>query len=139
VQALPANGLSQVPTNVVVDDVNYDPAVFTEQLAGALVVVIPLLARGTTAGQSVLLQALQHGKAVIATRHPALTDYLGPDYPGYVRAEDPDDLAARIRRVIEDDDFRAGLADWVERCREKIHALRPYHVELDELVERSTR
>lgn len=137
VQALPGNNFDMpIPSNVSIDT-EFGPAHFEKVLSASKVVVLPLLPSGSAAGQSVLLQALQYGKPVVVTRHPGVVDYLGDDYPGYVRPEDPNDMRERIRRCLDDSSFRQELADASHRCRAVIDTWRPNYDEIMALIRRT--
>lgn len=97
-----------------------DEQQFDALLAESLIVALPLYPGGEACGQSVLLRAMQLGKATIATRHPTLLDYLGDDYPGFVPAGDSAALRAALLRAVGDAEFRAELVAWIERCDSKI-------------------
>lgn len=74
-----------------------------ELMAEALVVVLPLEDRRISIGQSVLLQAMALGKALIATRTAGTTDYLRDGEDGlFVAPQDAMALRAAILRVSQD-------------------------------------
>lgn len=93
---------------------------FEKLLAHSRLVAMPLKSTGEACGQSVLLRVLRNGKPLVATRHESIEEYLGPDYPGFV---DHDDVAAMrdtLRRALEDDVFRAGLAATIRQAGERL-------------------
>lgn len=93
---------------------------FEKLLAHSRLVAMPLKSTGEACGQSVLLRVLRNGKPLVATRHESIEEYLGPDYPGFV---DHDDVAAMrdtLRRALEDDAFRAGLAATIRQAGERL-------------------
>jgi glycosyltransferase involved in cell wall biosynthesis len=107
------NGLSDPPSNVDLRlDVSWDE--FEQLVAGCAVLVLPLKEGGEACGQNVLFRAIQHHRPVVATRHDSLIDYLGDDYPGFVRAHDPAAMRAAIEQALSDDDFRLSLLERVE-------------------------
>lgn len=55
-----------------------------------------------------LLEAMQEGTPVVAARNSSLPE-VGGDAAVYFETEDASDLAAALRRVLEDDAFRAAL------------------------------
>jgi glycosyltransferase involved in cell wall biosynthesis len=106
------NVLDDTPPNVDVRvDIPWDQ--FEELIGGCAVLVLPLRAGGEACGQNVLFRGIQQSRPVIATRHDALIDYLGDDYPGFVPPRDPVALAAAIERALTDEQFRAALSERV--------------------------
>jgi glycosyltransferase involved in cell wall biosynthesis len=87
---------------------------FEELVAGCGLLVLPLRAGGEACGQSVLSSAIRHRRPVVATRHEALIDYLGDDYPGFVPAHDVDALRSAVVRVVSDHRFRESLLKRIE-------------------------
>jgi glycosyltransferase involved in cell wall biosynthesis len=107
------NDIDGVPGNVRLHlDVSWDD--FDELIAACAVLIIPLHEGGEASGQNVLFRGIHHGRPVIATRHDALVDYLGDDYPGFVPAADPLALCDAIERALNDAVYRAALVDRVE-------------------------
>jgi glycosyltransferase involved in cell wall biosynthesis len=62
----------------------------------------------------VLAKGIRYNRPIVATRHDALIDYLGEDYPGFVPANDPDAMRASIVRALSDQRFRASLLERIE-------------------------
>lgn len=95
--------------NIQVLDKCYGAAYFHE-LAGARCVVIPLGVADISAGQMVLLQAMQMGKAVVMTRTTTTVDYATDGYDALlVDAADAHALRAAVERVLADARLRAAL------------------------------
>lgn len=137
VQALPGNEFGQsIPAHVEINT-EFGPEVFEKLLAASCLVVLPLLARGTSAGQSVLLQALQYGKPIVVTRHPGVTDLLGDEFVGYVEPGDVSGMHAAIERCLLDPVFLETMAAASCRARERIHVWPALHSEITTLVERT--
>jgi len=84
-------------------------------IAGAAVSVLPLhdpaRMRGTDAsGLTALLESMASGKAIVATRRPALESYIDDGRTGIlVPHEDPEALAGAITGLLADDAARADL------------------------------
>jgi glycosyltransferase involved in cell wall biosynthesis len=107
------NDIDAVPGNVRLHlDVSWEE--FDELITACAVLVIPLHKGGEASGQNVLFRGIHHGRPVIATRHDAIVDYLGKDYPGFVPAADPLALCDAIERALHDDAYRAALVERVE-------------------------
>jgi glycosyltransferase involved in cell wall biosynthesis len=107
------NEIDAVPGNVRLHvDISWED--FDELISACAVLVIPLRDGGEASGQNVLFRGIHHGRPVIATRHEALVDYLGDDYPGFVAAADPIALCEAIERAIADGPYRAALVEQVE-------------------------
>jgi glycosyltransferase involved in cell wall biosynthesis len=111
-----ASGLSNVrdvPSNVDLRlDIAWDE--FEALLAGCELLVLPLRKGGEACGQNVLFRAIRYDKPVVATRHDALVDYLGADYPGFVPADDAPAMRQAIDRALEDHAFRDSLVERVK-------------------------
>jgi glycosyltransferase involved in cell wall biosynthesis len=107
------NDIDAVPGNVRLHvDVSWEE--FDELIAACAVLVIPLRKGGEACGQNVLFRGIHHGRPVVATRHDALVDYLGDDYPGFVPAADPVALCDAIERAVADGAYRAALIERIE-------------------------
>jgi glycosyltransferase involved in cell wall biosynthesis len=105
--------LRDVPENVELQlDIPWNE--FEALLAGCELLVLPLHKSGEACGQNVLFRGIRYGKPVVATRHDALVDYLGSDYPGFVPANDVWAMRDRIAHALSDDAFRNILADRVK-------------------------
>lgn len=97
-----------------------DEEVFEGRLAGSALVVLPLKSAGEACGQSVLLRVLRNRKALIANRHESIEDYLGKDYPGFVKAGDPEALAAAVTRAFENEEFYQELIRAVSVAQDRM-------------------
>ena len=107
------NDLGDPPRNVDLRlDVSWDE--FEELIARCALVVLPLREGGEACGQNVLFRGIRHHRPVVATRHDALVDYLGDDYPGFVPARDPVAMREAIERGLRDEEFRDSLVDRVK-------------------------
>lgn len=83
----------------------------TRLIAGSGIVVLPLEDRQISIGQSVLLQAMAMGKAVVATRVNGTVDYVTHMTTGLlVPPGDPAALRAAVRLLASDDALRRRLA-----------------------------
>ena len=83
---------------------------YLEQLANALFVVVPLATDDKSAGQMVALQAAALNKAIIVTRTAAIAEYVTDGQDALlVERNDVAQMRAAIRRLLEDDAFRARL------------------------------
>lgn len=79
-------------------------------LGGAKLVVLPILKASLVAsGISTCLNAMQLGKCVIGSDGPGMSDIFGQEIIA-VPPEEPEALAAAIRRAWEDDDLRLRTA-----------------------------
>jgi hypothetical protein len=131
ISATPKNEFPDpLPANVILDT-TFDPPRFREMIAGSRMVVIPLKASGGGSGHSVMLQALQYGKIVIVTRHPAIEDSVGRDYPGFVPPGDVDAMAKVIRRCLDEPAFDSLLRDQIAHHHAEVNAWPPI---ADEIV-----
>jgi glycosyltransferase involved in cell wall biosynthesis len=84
-----------------------DPARLAELYAGALALVHPACLEGFGLTP---LEALRAGVPVVAARAAAVEEVCG-DAAMYVDPDSPDDLAAQLNRLQDDDDLRARLAE----------------------------
>jgi glycosyltransferase involved in cell wall biosynthesis len=84
--------------------------IFNRMLNRADIVVIPL-SHDSISGQLTLVHAWRHGKTVVATHVPAMSDYITDGVNGLlVPPRDPDALAAALTRVTGDAALRKKLA-----------------------------
>jgi glycosyltransferase involved in cell wall biosynthesis len=114
------NDLGSAPPNVDLRvDISWDE--FEQLIAGCALLVLPLRAGGEACGQNVLFRGLRHHRPVVATRHEALVDYLGDDYPGFVPTHDPVALRTAVKRGLSDETFRRRL---LERVAARARAFR---------------
>ncbi len=99
----------QIPKNVEV--LTTSPERFEELLAGAKLVVLPMLpGLAHSGGQTVLLNALALGKPVILAEDGSLTNYLSPGVEALmVRPGDPLALRKAIVRLLEDPELARNL------------------------------
>lgn len=105
-QNIPAK---QLPGNVsVFYDISY--AKLQELITGCEVMVLPLEDRCISTGQSVMLQAMAAGKAVIATRTSGTIDYIQDMENGVlVEPKNPEKLRAAISALLESPELRRRL------------------------------
>jgi glycosyltransferase involved in cell wall biosynthesis len=94
---------------------------YDEMLKKAQFVVIPLKDSAYHAGQTVLVQAMAAGKAVIATRSLGTIEYVTDGVDGLlVECGDADALRAAIVHLLQDDETRkrlaASAAEKAQRC-----------------------
>lgn len=83
---------------------------FAQSMMQAAVVVVPLQPVYFDAGQSVVLQAMCYGKPIVATDTAGLADYIDHGRTGLlVPPDDPEALAAAIKRLLDDATFAAAL------------------------------
>lgn len=93
---------------------------FETLLARSRLVAMPLKSQGEACGQSVLLRVLRNGKPLVATRHESIEEYLGAGYPGFVDHDDVTAMRDTLRRALDDDEFRAGLAATIRQAGERL-------------------
>ena len=93
---------------------------FEKLLAQSRVVVLALKSQGDGCGQSVLLRVFRNAKPLIMTRHEAVIDYVGEDYPGFVPLDDEAAMRAAITRALEDDAYRHKLAAEVKGAQSRL-------------------
>ncbi len=99
-----------IPPNVTVHE-NLPAHRFSELLAGAAVVVIPLRDPAVSSGQLVLLQALELGKAVIITEFDGVEDYcVDQENALFLRPGDPNQLRDKLQKLLDDPALRHRLA-----------------------------
>lgn len=111
--------ISSLPSNVrflAHDHTNESQA---ELLRAARIVVVPLLRGRLVSAGSTVLNAMALGKAVIATAGPGVTDLFDCELVS-VAPEDPGALAAAIKKLWHDSDFRRRTAqagwEYARRC-----------------------
>jgi glycosyltransferase involved in cell wall biosynthesis len=110
--------LGDPPANVELRlDVSWDE--FEHLISRCALLVLPLRAGGEASGQNVLFRGIRHGRAIVATRHDSLVDYLGGDYPGFVPAHDAEALRQAIDSGLRDDAFRRALIDGVKAASQR--------------------
>lgn len=92
----------EIPENVLLRrDIPYDE--YKGLLSRSMFVVVPTQRVAFTAGLTVMTQAMAMGKAVIATRNPALVDYMSEGETGlFVEPGDVGDLTAKINFLLHD-------------------------------------
>jgi glycosyltransferase involved in cell wall biosynthesis len=119
-------GVDPLPPEVeVVAEIPFEDLV--ERMRRARLVVLPLQPRRISIGQSVLLQAMALGQAVITTRTAGTADYLDEGRTGlFVPPSDPGALREAIRRVYENADMRASLGQRARAAIASRHRPRQY-------------
>ena len=73
-------------------------------------------------GAQVIMEAVQSGTPVLASRISGNLGMLGPDYAGYFALGDDAQLAALVRRCAAEPDFLARLQ---RQCRERAYLFAP--------------
>jgi len=109
-----------LPPNVtIMRDLPMDD--FNRLLGRCRLFVLPLQEKEISTGQSVLLQAMAMGKAVVATKTSGTVDYIEDGVDGHLVApHDPENLRQRITRLFGDDEMIARLgANAKKSAREK--------------------
>jgi glycosyltransferase involved in cell wall biosynthesis len=106
------------PSTRVLRDLPEDE--FEGLLARSSVVAMPLRGVGEACGQSVLLRVLRHGKPLVATRHEAIEDYLGPDYPGFVPHGDVQAMREALAGALRQPAWREELARRVRQAAARL-------------------
>lgn len=129
------NRVPQPPPNVTLH-VDLPKAEFEQQVADCHLLVLPLRASGEASGQKVLMRGMRYLRPVVATRHTALVDYLGEDYPGFVAPEDAQALRDVIDRGMAHDGFRQTLIDRISSCRQRLIDLGDMADQISEIVSR---
>jgi len=98
----------KIPPNVEVSTNDRSPALFVETMAGARLVVIPIVRDSTTqAGIGVYLQAMALGKCVIVSHSLGVSDVLTGREAIIIPPGDPLALRAAIERAWNDDELRS--------------------------------
>jgi glycosyltransferase involved in cell wall biosynthesis len=98
------------PSNVEV--LGYLPfAEYRDLLLRARVVVVAVVPRPYPTGQTVLLEAMSAGKAVVVTETAGLADYLTGTNARTVPPRDPEELRRAIEEVFGDPSLRAALGE----------------------------
>lgn len=111
--------LSNLPSNLVVEQDDGRHSSFVKHILGAKVVVVPTLPGGITGvGMSTYLLAMGLRKCVIVAEGPGTRGLL-TDQAIVVPAGDPAALADAIRQVWEDKDLRQRTADSGRRYAEQ--------------------
>jgi len=107
-----SRSMDALPTNVRILDDDGSTDSQLRLLENAKMVVLPILKSSMVAsGISSCLNAMSLGKCVIGTEGPGMTDVFLHSEVVTVPPEDPVQLAAAIRRVWEDADFRKQTAE----------------------------
>jgi glycosyltransferase involved in cell wall biosynthesis len=128
-------GAREVPPHVVI---KYDlPSVdLIDLMARCLAVVIPLENRLISIGQSVLLQAMTLGKAVIVTRVNGTEDYLEHMETGiFVPPNDPEAIAAAVSLLVGDEALRKKLGRAAQDRVKRMYLPRHYANEVSALLQ----
>lgn len=112
--------LSALPPNVRVLDDDHTERSQAAAIQRARIVVVPMVSgRLVAAGISTILNAMILGKCVIASAGPGVTDIFDRELLT-VPPEDPEALAAAIKRIWDDADLRRGTAqegwEYARRC-----------------------
>jgi glycosyltransferase involved in cell wall biosynthesis len=103
--------LDRIPPNVCLLDDDRTEQSEVRILQGAKLMVLPILKTSLVAsGISTSLNAMFLGKCVIGSEGPGMSDVFGPEMLTFP-AEDPEALAATIRRAWEDDELRRSTAE----------------------------
>ena len=76
------------------------------------VIAFPSESEGFSIG---LLEAMAHGRPIVATDIPAFVEALGEDYPGLVPVRSPPELGAAISDVLADERRRERSIDTITR------------------------
>ena len=101
--------LSDLPRNVKLLDDDGSSDSLVKIIAGARIVVLPILKTSLLAGIGTYLNAMYMGKCVIISEGPGCSDVLS-DQALFVPPEDPQALADMILRVWSDDELRQATA-----------------------------
>jgi glycosyltransferase involved in cell wall biosynthesis len=105
-------------------------------MARCLAVVIPLENRLISIGQSVLLQAMTLGKAVIVTRVNGTEDYLEHMETGiFVPPNDPGAIAAAVSLLVGDEALRKKLGRAAQDRVKRMYLPRHYANEVSALLQ----
>jgi hypothetical protein len=127
----------RVPENVTVGPVPYDE--YVELLAGARVVVVPLLNVRRSAGLITYLNAMALGKLVIVSDTPAAREYVEHERTGLVI---PPQDASALRAAVEwalDPANCEQVAEMGRRARESVRHPNAYWRSLRDVAERAAR
>lgn len=112
--------ISALPPNVRVLDDDHSERAQATAIQGARIVIVPMVhGRLVAAGISTILNAMILGKCVIASEGPGVTDIFDRELLS-VPPEDPEALAAAIRRIWDDRGLRQSTAqagwEYAHRC-----------------------
>lgn len=101
-----------VPPNVEIDTNDQSPELFVRMMAGARLVVLPIVRDTTTqSGIGVYLQGMALRKCVIISSGLGVSDVLTDNQALIVPAGDPDALRQAIERAWNDEGLRQRYAD----------------------------
>lgn len=106
-----------LPANVTVAPLPQDE--YNRAMAGAAVVVVPLLRTPRSVGQQTYLSAMRLGKAVIVNDAPGVRDYVTPGETALVVDNDPVALRAAIVWAL-DPANRADVALMTDKARQAV-------------------
>lgn len=88
----------------------FDHLAYREALAGAAVVAVPTIAPAYPSGQTVVLEAMSMGRALVVTDSPAMRDYVTPGLNGeLVPPGDATALSRVLRELLADPGRRERL------------------------------
>ncbi len=119
-------GVEKLPPEIEVrTDIPFDALI--ELMREARLVVLPLMERRISIGQSVLLQAMALGQAVVTTRTAGTLDYIEPGQTGeFVPPHDSQALRSTLMRLYQDPALRAALGRNARAAIEQRHRPRHY-------------
>lgn len=119
-------GVSELPPEFEVrSDIPFEALM--DLMRNARLVVLPLQERRISIGQSVLLQAMALGQAVVTTRIAGTIDYVDDGRTGvFVPPRDAVALRAAVRRVYDDPALRLELGRNARDAIEQGHRPRQY-------------
>lgn len=114
-------GESDIPPNITIQ---YDipGSDLMEMMSRCLAVIVPLEERRISVGQSVVLQAMTLGKAVIATRVNGTEDYIEHMKTGIlVPPKDPDAIREAVALLLGDEGLRTRLGRSAKKRIEELY------------------
>jgi glycosyltransferase involved in cell wall biosynthesis len=107
------------PPNVELIQTTVEHPEYRALLAGASVVAVPTHAPAYPSGQTVVLEAMAMGKAIVTTDSPAMRDYVQDGHTGMlVPAHDARALSEALKALMTDAQLRQTLGD---AAREQVH------------------
>ncbi|MBP1618466.1 MAG: hypothetical protein H6Q14_2293 [Bacteroidetes bacterium] len=100
----------ETASNVVIDNDCFNEKML-HYMRNSHCVVIPLKDTTISAGQLVILQAMQMGKPVIITKSKGISDYITDRYSGLLISKDKGSLLKALEKVYSDDDLYQRLVN----------------------------
>jgi glycosyltransferase involved in cell wall biosynthesis len=87
----------------------------------------------------VLLEAMSAGLPILTTRHATIPEMLGEDGALYVNKHDPEDVAAKLCLLLENDDLRARMGRGNQQRFLEFHTLERFAQNMRHVFEEALR